>query len=121
MIWRVLLGLIITIVTVSGAASAAGNKAVYGAGMISCADWVRYRSIGDKPNSYQAQAWVDGFLSGYNVADDANVNFLEPSQSTIARYAWIDNYCGPKPLDNLVQAVIALKNELLVRAGGKSN
>jgi hypothetical protein len=120
MIRRVLLGLIVTIVTVSGAASAAGDKAFYGAGMISCAEWVRYRAIGDKPNSYQAQAWVDGFLSGYNLADDENVNFLEPSQSTIASYAWIDNYCGPKPLDKLVQAVIALKNELLVRAGGKS-
>ena len=40
-----------TIGIVSG--SAAENKIVYGAGMISCAEWVRYRSIGDKPSRYR--------------------------------------------------------------------
>jgi hypothetical protein len=119
MIRRGLLGLLIAVVTVSGVVSAPGDKLAYGAGTISCAEWVRYRTIDDKPHSYQAQAWVDGFLSGYNVADDDSVNFLEPSQSTVATYAWIDNYCGPKPLDKLMQAVMALKNELVVRAGGK--
>ena len=115
---RVLLGTIIMVAAASGETANAGDKLAYGARMISCAQWVRFRAIGDKPSSYQAQAWIDGFLSGYNVADDENINFLEPSQSTIASYAWIDNYCGPKPLDRLMQAAIALKNELLVRAGG---
>ncbi len=69
------------------------------------------------PNSYQAQAWVDGFLSGYNVADDG-ADFLAPVKP-VAVYAWVDNYCGPKPLDQRVEAALALKNELQSRAGRK--
>ena len=87
--------------------------------MISCAEWLNYRSTGDKPHSYQAQAWVDGFLSGYNVADDEHDNFLEVPNSTVASYAWIDNYCGPKPLDKLMQAAMALKTELQRRSGSQ--
>src|ERR1700675_967928 len=114
MIQRAMLGLIIMIVTVSGAA--AGGKYIYGAGTISCAEWLNYRSTGGNPNSYQAQAWVDGVLSAYNLADDEQDDFLLSAPKAVASYAWIDNYCRPKPLDQVVQAVVALKKELQSRS-----
>jgi hypothetical protein len=111
---RVLFGLIIMIATASGAT--ARGKYVYGAGTISCAEWLNYRSTGGDPNSYQVQAWVDGFLSAHNLADDEQGDFLLSAPKAVASYAWIDNYCGPKPLDQVIQAVIALKKELQSRS-----
>ncbi len=83
MIRIALLGLAVAIASTSEAS--AQNKMYYGAGSISCAEWLRYRSTGNKPNSYQAQAWMDGFLSGYNVADDG-ADFLAPLKP-VAIYA----------------------------------
>ncbi len=114
MIPRALLELVIVVATVSGAS--AGGKYIYGAGTISCAEWLNYRSTGNNPNSYQVQAWVDGFLSAYNLADDEHADFLISAPKAVASYAWIDNYCGPKPLDEVIQAVVALKKELQSRS-----
>jgi len=107
--------LIIAAFTLANSALAAdGDKLVYGAGMISCAEWQKFRTTGDKANSYQAQAWVDGFLSGENSAGDG-IDFLAPKPNTIAYYAWIDNYCAQNPLYSLVQATWLLKKELIAR------
>jgi hypothetical protein len=89
-------------------------KAYYGAGKVSCAEWVQFRTTGDKPNSYQVEAWIDGYLSGYNVYD-SGADFLLSQPKSIALYAWIDNYCGSKPLDQIVQAASALRTELQSR------
>jgi hypothetical protein len=93
----------------------AQNKLVYGAGMITCGEWQQYRSSGNKPGSYQAQAWIDGYLSGSNASGNG-ADFLAPKPSDIAYYVWIDNYCAQNPLDALVQAAFKLKKELLSRA-----
>ena len=86
----------------------------YGAGMVTCAEWQKYRSTGDKAATLQLQAWIDGFLSGYNMASD--VDFIVPRPQTVAYYAWIDNYCTQNPLNVVMQATLALKNELTARA-----
>jgi hypothetical protein len=113
MIRSTLLGLAIAAALTGGAS--AEHKMVYGAGMISCGEWQQYRSTGDKPGSYQAQAWIDGYLSGSNAAG-SDADFLAAKTSSVAYYSWIDNYCGQHPLDLLVQAVMFLKKELLSRA-----
>jgi hypothetical protein len=100
--------------TAALASGAAANKMVYGAGMISCGEWQQYRSTGNKPGSYQAQAWIDGWLSASNIAG-TGVDFLAPHPSSIAYYAWLDNYCGQHPLDLLVDAVRPLESELRSR------
>jgi hypothetical protein len=112
MIRIALLGLAFTTALMSGAS--AQNKLVYGAGMITCGEWQQYRSSGNKPGSYQAQAWIDGYLSGSNASGNGS-DFLAPKPSDIAYYAWIDNYCAQNPLNPLVQAVGLLKKELLSR------
>src|SRR5215831_14085605 len=57
-----------------GGRSALGGT-LYGAGTISCAEWQKYRTSDDRPNTFQAEAWVDGYLSGYNSALD-NLDIL---------------------------------------------
>jgi hypothetical protein len=89
-------------------------RAYYGAGTVSCAEWSRFRTTGDKPNSFQVEAWIDGYLSGSNVFDPG-ADFLQSQPKSIALYAWVDNYCGSRPLDQIVQAASALRRELQSR------
>jgi hypothetical protein len=93
----------------------ADARVMYGAGTISCAEWQKYRLSDDKPNTLQVQAWVDGYLSGYNVASQ-DVDILSSKPSSIAFYAWIDNYCAVHPLDSVVQASDRLRKELARKA-----
>jgi hypothetical protein len=113
MIRTLLLGLVLVMAAAGGAV--AEGRAVYGAGLVSCGQWLQYRTTGDKGNSFQLQAWIDGYLSGYNVAS-TDPDFLASQPAAVALYIWIDNYCRDKPLDVLTQAVTALKKELLTRA-----
>jgi hypothetical protein len=93
----------------------AQHKMVYGAGMITCGEWQQYRSSGNKPGSYQAQAWIDGYLSGSNGSGNGP-DFIAPEPKNIAYYAWIDNYCAKNPLNPLMMAAFGLQQELLSRA-----
>jgi hypothetical protein len=110
-----LLAVCLIAVPVNGARCAEGDRMVYGAGMITCAEWQQYRSTGNKVANAQLEAWIDGFLSGYNTASD-DTDFIIPKPETIAYYAWIDNYCSQNPLNKVMQATMALKNELAARA-----
>ena len=92
-----------------------GDKMVYGAGMVTWAEWQQHRSGGNKVAQLQLQAWIDGFLSGYNAADE-KTDLIAPKPESVAYYAWIDNYCGQKPLSKVMEAVMALKNELVARS-----
>jgi hypothetical protein len=80
-------------------------------GMVTCAEWHQYRSTRNKPASLQLQAWIDGFLSGYNTASESK-DFIAPRPESIAYYDWIDSYCDLNPLNRVMQAVMALKAEL---------
>jgi hypothetical protein len=93
----------------------AGDRMVYGAGMVTCAEWQKYRSTGNKAAVFQLQAWIDGFFSGYNTASQ-DTDFIAPQPETVAYYAWIDNYCSQNPLNKVMQAAMALKDELTSRA-----
>jgi hypothetical protein len=76
------------IATSSDAVCAAeGDRMVYGAGMVTCAEWQQYRSNQNsnqnKANAFQLQAWIDGFFSGYNTASEG-VDFIAPRPPTVA-------------------------------------
>jgi hypothetical protein len=92
----------------------AGDRIVYGAGVVTCAEWQQYRSTGNKSATFQLQAWIDGFFSGYNA--ESGVDFLAPKPESVAYYTWIDNYCSQNPLNKVMQAAVALKDELTSRA-----
>ena len=95
-----------------------GDRMVYGAGMVTCAEWQQYRSTGNKASVFQLQAWIDGFFSGYNTASEG-IDFIAPKPESVAYYAWIDNYCIQNPLNKVMQAAMALKDELAARASPK--
>ena len=112
MLRTLLLVFVLGLVAADGAS--AQNKTVYGWGMGSCGKWQQYR-IARSTGSLQLEAYVDGFLSGYNAASDSP-DFLAGKPDDAALYNWIDNYCRDKPLNLIGEAVVALKEELLSRA-----
>lgn len=107
--------LVIVVLAASANVASAADRMVYGAGMVTCAEWQQHRSTGNKVANVQLQAWIDGFLTGYNVASE-DVDFIAPKPEDIAYYAWVDNYCSQHPLDKVMQAVLKLKDDLTARA-----
>src|SRR4051794_14932789 len=79
------------------------GQTVMGGGMVSCGDWMSFRDPAQNKlaERYQAEAWVDGFLSGTNLAGTPP-DFLASRPSSRGMYAWLDNYCRSNPLDSLV-------------------
>ena len=98
MIWIVMLcGLAIV------GANVATAQNVFGAGTVTCDDWLEFRNQNLKDHTYQAQAWIDGFVSGSNLSKPNGPDILT-SRTGDEMYAWIDNYCRAKPRDRLVAA-----------------
>jgi hypothetical protein len=121
MIRAALLGAAIAIAT----AGQTFAQLILGAGRISCGEWLQFRSIlnappgenlKEKATLFQLHAWIDGFLSGTNVANISGPDFLASKPSGIAMYAWVDNYCRSRPLDHIADAAEALIKELRSRA-----
>lgn len=96
-------------------AKVATAQNIFGAGTITCGDWLEYRNQNRKDHEYQAQAWIDGFISGSNVSSPNGPDILA-SRTGDEMYAWIDNYCKAKPRDRLVAATWALVKELQSKA-----
>ena len=113
MIYRFLLGLLLSIAAADSAF--AQGKAVTGYSSYSCGQWQQFRTAKDV-GSFQLEACIVGVLSGYNLASEGP-DFLisAPHDKNVSIYMWIDNYCRGKPLDTILQATLALKDELLAR------
>ena len=56
------------------------------------------------------QAYIDGYLSGYNVGREGKVNFVAGSDS-ISRYKFVLNFCDNNPLDRVVVGI----NKLILK------
>ena len=98
-------------------------QTIMGAGTTSCGDWTRLRAFDGQQGHpmelaqlYQLHAWVDGFISGVNLAKHGQPDILLSKPGSAAMYAVVDNYCRSKPLDNVTSGAIALENELHSRA-----
>jgi hypothetical protein len=84
----------------------------------SCGQWVQLRK--SQPNSrlFYIRAWFLGYLSGLNSGIDQhpqNPDFLVNIDDN-AIFAWLDNYCGSHPLDDLKTA----SHELLPDLGDRA-
>jgi hypothetical protein len=99
-------------------------QTVMGAGTVSCGEWLRVRSVENSPGNvteratrYQLTAWIDGYLSGANVANGGQIaDFLISTPDGPGMTAFVDNYCRSKPLDPVMLAAQALMRELQSRA-----
>ena len=79
-----------------------------------CASWTRERQIkaGIGPES-----WVLGFVTSQAMEELYHNKRDSLSQHDFrALFSWLDNYCQSKPLDNLLNATLALVLELQQRA-----
>lgn len=99
-------------------ANVACAQNIFGAGTITCGDWLEYRDQHLKDHEYQAQAWIDGFVSGANLSRPNGPDFLASRHPDGVDwiYAWIDDYCKAKPKDRLVAATFALVKDLQLQA-----
>jgi hypothetical protein len=81
----------------------------------SCGSWTQARA---NHESYFHEVWISGFVSGANFARylDDKIDVLKGVDDA-ALFAWLDNYCRPKPLDSFSIAATSLVNELRARKG----
>jgi hypothetical protein len=105
--------IVISIVLMANQASA--KKYYLGAGGVSCGAWLETRKNGDDVETFQLQAWVQGFVSGVN-ATSQNDFLAAPDAEAI--FAWLDNYCRQHPLEKVIEASHLLILELKMRAAG---
>lgn len=80
-----------------------GQSSIIGLGVGSCGTWTTNR----RTQGFVAlaeQQWVVGFLSGVGFL--GYFNNIDPLRGVDADgvWAWIDNYCMAKPLDNIADA-----------------
>jgi hypothetical protein len=111
MIRTLLLGLVLVIAAADGASA----RKIWGAGVTSCREWQENRTQ-ENLASWQQRSWIAGYLSGYNSASWGR-DFLVRQPDAAAIYSWIDNYCRDNPLDDLIHAVTALKDEVASLTG----
>ncbi len=108
----------VAVAALTVSSGAHSQKAIMGAGIRTCGDWLQYRS-NNPAMAYQLFAWIDGYISGFNIASPdsdfltaaANSNGLNSN----ALNAWVDNYCRSKPLDVIAAAATALMQALKAR------
>ena len=74
-------------------------------GVTDCGSWIKDKSTTKK-------TWLLGFITGLNFADRTNSDHISKLSSAEQIYLWVDNYCRKNPLDDLVEAGVALYVEL---------
>ncbi len=117
---RIFLIALATILLLGGGAEAAdaeGGFGNYGAGTVSCGEWLKYRKE-DSHISNQYQQWVLGFITAYNAHVYDGLNVAEGVNAE-GISAWTDKYCREHPLDDLYIATHRLILELESRQRAK--
>jgi len=94
---------------------AAEEHAVLGQGNVSCRAWLNDRKGEDAASS--RIAWVLGYVTGFNQYGSKPVGDVSGGKGTEEIMAWIDNYCGRHPDDNLYRASAALVDEFRQKLG----
>jgi hypothetical protein len=93
---------------------------IWGYGNNLCSSWTKDAKT--ELLHYQHEAWLLGFLSGYNWHSMGNPsgNVIRDEDSS-ALVAWVDNYCYAHPLDPIVLAADQLIDELRRRNGPRGS
>ena len=94
---------------------AAEEHAVLGQGNVSCGSWLNDRKGEDAAS--RRIAWVLGYVTGFNQCGSKPEGDVTRGKGTEEIMAWIDNYCGRHPGDNLYRASAALVDELRTEHG----
>ena len=95
---------------------AAQEQAVLGQGNVSCSSWLNDRKVDDAQASSKI-AWVLGYVTAFNQYGSKPEGDVSGGKGTEEIMAWIDNYCGQHPSDNLYRASAALVDEFRQKLG----
>jgi hypothetical protein len=95
---------------------AAQEDAVLGQGNVSCGSWLNDRK-GHGTGASSRIAWVLGYVTAFNQYGSKPEGDVSGGKGTEEIMAWIDNYCGQHPSDNLYRASAALVDEFRQKLG----
>jgi hypothetical protein len=95
---------------------AAQEQAVLGQGNVSCGSWLNDRK-GDDAQASSKIAWVLGYVTAFNQYGSKPEGDVSGGKGTEEIMAWIDNYCGQHPSDNLYRASAALVDDFRQKLG----
>jgi len=95
---------------------AAQEQAVLGQGNVSCGSWLNGRKD-ESPQASTRIAWVLGYVTAFNQYGSKPKGDVSGGKDTEEIMAWIDNYCGQHPSDDLYRASAALVDELRQKPG----
>lgn len=95
---------------------AAQEQAVLGQGNVSCGSWLNDRK-GDDVQASSKIAWVLGYVTAFNQYGSKPEGDVSGGKGTEEIMAWIDNYCGQHPSDNLYRASAALVDDFRQKLG----
>ena len=121
---------ILVMVTLASAifvtADHAFGASLMGTGTMRCGEWTRLRTFSDNQTGHikelaslhQVEAWVDGFVSGMNLAGTERdwSDFLSSKPKSDALYAMVDTYCRHNGIDSIADAAADTVKELKKRA-----
>ena len=93
---------------------ASEQPVISGAGLISCGQFLEDKKDHGINDMYIH--WVQGFLSGLNVADGRAGKKLVPLPDSPTINAYLVKYCTDQPLDRPIGGALALYKELRERA-----
>ena len=68
------------------------------------------------PEAAALMSWIEGFISGENYVE---AKLAGQRTDPASRYRWVENYCRGHPLDDLTEAALGLRRELI--AGGMAD
>lgn len=95
----------------------AEGRAVSGVGAMSCGKYLEIRGSGaDEVRDTIIQAWLQGFLSGSNIARAAIYGDSAPMTTlpdAAAMQAYTDKHCRDNPLESVLRAALLLDQELV--------
>ena len=92
----------------------ANATTILGSGGASCVTWSGDRQRNESKSQLN-QAWVLGYVTGYNIHRSSQDGTTKPMDSR-TMMLWIDNYCDANPARDISDAAKALVEELTGRA-----
>ena len=85
----------------------AGDYMAMGVDTNSCGSWTAARRTPTQIPALLDETWVQGFLSGVGAEGAQHGDNPLNGTDGEAVQAWIDNYCGAHPLDDISVAAVA--------------
>jgi hypothetical protein len=81
---------------------------VAGVGAYECGQYIGFRKSGDKAVDQVLLSWMQGYLSGMNIARGGSRLKQKELPSPESILAFADKFCADEPLKGMSEAVVAM-------------